>query len=379
MREWTSKWNPFNSDKLLAHIYRWREIKKGNNIPQPVTVTVDPINKCDMKCKWCNSNYILNQNDKKINSSVLKEIPHFLSEWQTNPDIKKGIESICIAGGGEPLLHPNIGDFIEIAHEVKIETGIVTNGTNIDKLVDNLLNCTWVGVSIDAGTKETYLKLKGQDKFEKVIGNIRALIERLNSNPSSPLGQEGWGPGVSYKYLLHPRNVSEVFKAAEIAKEIGCKNMHIRPYGESWDKLRQIKTPFSFSDIEEYRKQLKQAIKLEDASFQVFGITHKFDGNFRKSNDFKSCHAIFMTGVIMPPRDNGKFDYGLCCDRRGDEDLTLHNLSDFDEVKRFWGSNKHWEAFNKINVSKCPRCTYQPHNIIYENVISINNTTYQFI
>ncbi len=379
LKEWTYKWNPFNSDKLLAHIYRWREIKRNNPIPLPVTISIDPINRCDLKCSWCNADFILKKNQGKLDSNTLKELPFFLAEWQSNSDFKKGVETVCIGGGGESLMNKDVSQLINNCYEVGIETGIVTNGTNIDKHIQSLIKCTWVGISVDAGSSETYQLLKGRDFFDKVINNIRELIKLSSENKSSPLAQPGQGPGVSLKYLLNPKNVGEIYQAAKIAKEIGCKNMHIRPFGESWDKIGQNKDIFTYSDIEEFREQIVKARSLEDEFFKVFGITHKFDGNFRKQNEFTQCHAIFMTGVFMPPSGGGKFNFGFCCDRRGDQNLTLSNLTSFEEVANFWGSEEHWKIFDKIKPKTCPRCTYQPHNIIFENVIKENNTTYHFI
>jgi len=357
--EWTSKFNPFNSDKLFAHYYRWKNIQRGREIPPPISMTLDPINKCNLDCTWCNADYILNKNKNELSDKTMKEIADFISEW--------GVETVCIAGGGEPLLSKNITDFVNRCDYQGVETGVVTNGTMLNR--HDLTNCTWIGVSIDAGTPETYKKLKGKDMFDKVISNISDLTKTFN--------RPGQGRGVSYKYLLHPGNVSDVYQAAKIAKEIGCRNMHIRPFGEPWDKVGKLEDKFTYSDIQEFNEQLEKARELED-DFRIFGITHKFDGDFRKQNEFKNWYAIVMQGVLMPPKGQGNFDYGLCCDRRGDERITLHD-STTEEVRNFWGSEKHWEMFDKINVKDCPRCTYQPHNKIYEKTILEENMTFGFI
>jgi hypothetical protein len=67
VEEWSvrKQWNPFNSYKLLAQVYRWEQIQRDKPIPQPSLVTVDPINVCDHRCIWCNSEYILNQRHRK--------------------------------------------------------------------------------------------------------------------------------------------------------------------------------------------------------------------------------------------------------------------------------------------------------------------------
>lgn len=369
MNEWSSKWNPFNSDKLMAHLYRWKKIQRDKEIPPPVLVTIDPTNVCNLKCIWCNSKYLQDRNANQLSEETMNEMADFLKGWKNN---NFGLEAVCIAGGGEPTMHKGLGKFIDRLVNNGIKVGIVTNGINLDKYEDYLSKCSWVGVSIDAGTSVTYKKLKGVDYFEKIKENIRKLNETKGL-----LGMSGQGHGISYKYLLHPENVKEVYQAATIAKEIGCRNMHIRPVGNPWD--RKIDSIFSYGDIKEFEEQIEKSRKLEDKNFRIFGITHKFDGNFNRANEFKECYAIFMTADFLPPTSKGKFNFGLCCDRRGDSRLTLEDLNNFDCVKKFWGSKEHWKMFDKIKVKECPRCTYQPHNIIYEKAIKEDNLTYDFI
>ncbi len=126
-------------------------------------------------------------------------------------------------------------------------------------------------------------------------------------------------------------------------------------------------------------------MELDDGSFGVYGITHKFNNQFERANYFVRCHAVFMTAVIEPPADrdapDDSFVVGLCCDRRGDPKLELvRNITDPDEIQKLWGSDKHWKIHDKIQADvECPRCTYQPHNEIYEQVILCDSMTHKFI
>ncbi|MBT3397439.1 radical SAM protein [archaeon] len=369
-KEWTDQYNPFNSAKLMAQIPKWRKIIRGEEIPAPTLVTIDPINSCNYGCTWCNAEYILDKNTGKIGDSTLEEIADYLPKW--------GVDAVCIAGGGEPLIHPYLGKLVGKLAEGNVKSGIVTNGLYLDRHMDYLNNCTWVGVSMDCASQETLEKLKKakQGDFDRTIKGIEKL-----ASLGGTLGGPGQGHGVSYKYLLHPGNVSEVYEAAKIARETGCRNLHIRPFGTPWDQVGQKpKDTFSIGDLEEFNDQIERARELETDTFKVFGITHKFDGNFRKQNEFDTCHAIFMTGVFMPPQSSeGKYSFGLCCDRRGDEGLTLPDLTSTSQVTDFWGSEEHWKMFDKIKPENCPRCTYQPHNQIFEKAVEEDNMTVDFI
>ncbi len=382
--EWSiqKRWNPFNSYKLLAQVYRWRKIERGSKIPQPVLVTVDPINACDLRCIWCNSEYVIRKRKGKfISTTKLLEISEFLSQWQGSPDWEGGVEAVCVAGGGEPLLHPEVDRFILSLRENNIEVGVVTNGTRLDRFKEALVECTWVGVSVDAGSKETFQRLKGRDFFSKVIKNMEELV-KFSEKRKSWLARKGQGYGVTYKYLLHPANVKEVYQAARLAREIGCRNFHLRPMGLPWHLIGKREEVFSQKDLALLEEQVEKTRELEDENFGVFIITHKFDETLRRYNAFPRCYAIFMTCVFMPASDGNPqhFNLGLCCDRRGDELLELgKNLSSTKSVERLWGSPEHWKIFDKIDVSTCPRCTYQPHNQIYEYVIKRDFMTYKFI
>ncbi len=388
--EWSvaKRWNPFNSYKLLAQIYRWEKIQPGRPIPQPVLVTVDPVNRCNLDCRWCNSAKILEEREKKIAPKTLEAIADFLPKWQGAPDWPQGVEAVCIAGGGEPLLHPHCGEFVRRLAANGVEVGVVTNGTAIHGHTEALTDCTWVGVSVDAGSSATFNELKDPggetDHYGKILANIADLVD-LAKRKSARLAMERSGYGVSFKYLLYETNVGEIFEAARTAKEIGCRNFHLRPAGTPWDKLGAPFISFAPEALELFREQIEKARELEDENFGVYAITHKFNEELVKANHFGQCHAVFMTGVFMPPSDERApeeaFNFGLCCDRRGDPRLDLAvNVTDVEAVAAAWSGRRHWEVFEGIRVAaQCPRCTYQPHNQIFEYVIKKDSMTFRFI
>jgi organic radical activating enzyme len=389
--EWdTSKrWNPFNSYKLLAHVDRWKKIKRGKPIPPPILITVDPTNVCNLNCIWCNAEFIRKERKGSLSKKMLLNLADFLPRWgEGSPDWVQGVGAVCIAGGGEPLLNPATPVFIDKVTETGIEVGIVTNGSMMNRYIDSLSHCTWVGVSVDAARSETFNKFKGvhlNNTFDHIIENIATLTDYAKRH-NNRLGLKHPAYGVSYKYLLYKDNIGEIYQAAKLAKEIGCKNIHLRPAGTTWDKLgTEQEIIFSIEDIVLFNEQIAKALELDDGTFGVYGVTHKFNSQFDRANCFDKCYAIFMTVVIEPPTRNDaspdSFVLGLCCDRRGDEKLELaSDVEDVGEIQKLWGNGVHWKIHDRIIVEReCPRCTYQPHNQIYEQVILNDSMTYKFI
>lgn len=393
VKEWNphKRWNPFNSHKLLAHVARWRLIQRGRPLPPPVLITVDPTNLCNLNCVWCNAAFVRRQRRRSLSEAALLALADFLPAWGApHSPWPPGVEAVCIAGGGEPLLNPATAGFIDRLAHHGIETGLVTNGTRLIDFIDPLSQCTWIGVSVDAGTAATFNRLKAvnakQDAFARIIDNITILAEYARRHHRR-LGRVHPSYGISYKYLLYNRdNIAEMYQAARLAKEIGCKNIHFRPAGTPWDKINTAgEIIFSPEAVELYQDQIVRSLELDDDNFSVYGITHKFSSQFERANYFKACHAIFMTAVIEPPSaknaPHDAFVMGLCCDRRGDPKLELlANATDPAEINGAWGGKTHWRLNDLIQVAaECPRCTYQPHNEIYEEVILNDSMTYKFI
>ena len=391
--EWTpmKRWNPFNSYKLLSHVHRWRQIKRGRPIPPPVLITIDPTNACNFGCTWCNAAYVREHRKGLISEKALISIADFLPHWSDGCGIwRPGIEAICVAGGGEPLLNKATAPFIDRVIANGIEVGVVTNGSMIYPVIDTLSNCTWVGVSMDAGTEKTFFKYKkpptDKNYFSIIIDNIATLTDYAKRH-NNRLGSKHPAYGVSYKYLLYKDNIGEIFTATKLAKEIGCKNIHFRPAGTTWDNIgnefKNIK--FSKEEIQLFNEQISEALELDDENFNIYGITHKFNSQFDAANYFDRCYAVFMTAVIMPvpvaQKNEHAFTLGVCCDRRGDTKLELGTqIKDVNDINRLWGSEAHWKIHDRLKIkAECPRCTYQPHNEIYEQVILNDSMTYKFI
>ncbi|MEA3322739.1 MAG: radical SAM protein [Patescibacteria group bacterium] len=374
--------NPFNSLKVIAHLERWSHIKRGGAIPPPVLVTVDPTNECNYNCIWCNSKAIINKRStQRLSGVALGKIAQALNGWKYNGG-KYGVRAVCIAGGGEPLLNTETGFFIDNLVDRGIEVGVITNGSHIDNFIESLAKCHWVSVSVDSGTAGIFASLKkvSLSEFDRVIGNMQALVEYSRKN-STYLAQKPLSFGVTYKFLVHEKNVHEIDKAAELAKAIGCRGIHIRPVGKPW----YSKADISFNDktISMFYNKLRMAREMEDENFSVYGVTHKFTPGFSKKNNFAKCHALFMTTVFSPPVPGDhpdSFTLCQCCDRRGDSILELsHDLKRLDDILSVWGSDRHWRMHDKLDLGGCPRCTYSPHNEIYEKVLCEDNMSINFI
>lgn len=337
-----TKYHPFNGMKALVHVEYWSSIKDGI-IPPPRFVSIDPCGVCDYACPFCNAANTMAQSSKRMDVQMIDDIINLLAEWKTR--------AVCVGGGGESLLNPNTSYLINKLADNKLDIGVVTNGTHIQDHIDALSRCKWVGISMDAGTRPTYMKMKGisTDKWDKVIENIKLLSTK--------------NVEVTWKFLIHPDNYKEIYDACKEAKQSGCNLIHIRPGSHTWFSKKDDKSfEFNSNSVGIAKEQITNARKdFETDNFKIYAVEDKFSATWGIKKSFSKCYAVFVTCFID---SEGKV--GLCCDRRGDDHIILGNLTN---IRQMWGSAKHIDIQKNIQVNKCPRCTMTHVNEIFENVI----------
>ena len=144
---------------------------------QPLGFTISVTTKCNLKCVMC-ARTIYGM--EGINMS--KEL---FSEAAKHFDNK----TITILGNGEPFLHPNLFEFIEICQKKNAKVNLVTNGTLLTKEKSKQLleypNIRSVTFSID-GAYENYDKIRINSNFQAVCNNLWRVCE-LRGKSKYPL------------------------------------------------------------------------------------------------------------------------------------------------------------------------------------------------
>ncbi|MEV3873548.1 radical SAM protein [Streptomyces sp. NPDC049906] len=209
----------FDRLDLVSKLYQpsgWPRVldaAAGRRTTGPLVVDLDPTTFCDLACPECISGKLLNQG--RFTPERLAELAEEL--------ISMSVRGVVLIGGGEPLAHRGTRQVLRMLGGAGIAIGVVTNGTMIKQNLDELAEyASWVRVSMDAGTSDTYRKFrpdrKGRSVFDKVTGNMRLLAEAKKG-------------ALGYSFLVMTRrepdgtvisNHHEVLEAAGLAHDIGC-------------------------------------------------------------------------------------------------------------------------------------------------------------
>ena len=329
----------FNPMKILNHWKTLNEIVSGKN-PAPISCEIDPSNYCNHDCIWCiNGNYREN-NLEMLSKERLFSIIDQLADMR--------VKSITFTGGGEPLTNPAVLDALKKVRRGKMETALVTNGSLLDEEKSKVIinTCSFVRISLDAAGNNIYNKLhrpkgKGKKNFDKVISNLKTLVElRRAAKKKTTIG---------VAYLVHPLNYHQIYDAAKLVKKIGVDYIQVRPVfmggaqlsGKIWFETERL---------------MQDALGLRDKSFHVFPILHRFDEVINMDKGYDVCRGHRTLGVIGA---NGKVY--LCCQFRGVDKFCFGDLNK-QTFKEIWNGRKRQLAIKNISLDKCPPCRYNKYN-----------------
>ncbi len=142
--------------------------------PFPREFQLDITDRCNQKCNFC-ANWKLQQKGE-IDPELARRV---LSEAYEN-----GSRMVGIYGTGEPFMSKHLAGYIAYAKQLGYEyVYIDTNGAlaSVDRagpVIDAGLDS--IKFSINAGSRESYKEVHGQDDFDVVLENLAALFAYRN-------------------------------------------------------------------------------------------------------------------------------------------------------------------------------------------------------
>lgn len=359
--EWTNKakYNSFNSYKGLTYYENYKAIVKWlegkGNLPPPVECSLDTSHLCNFLCAHCNSQWFLRNNtiipvDRKLMSREhLLRLIDFLADF--------GTKGVCLGGGGEPLMNKANWGLAPYIVSRGMQVAMETNGSLVDEtMAEEMMVFRWVGFSIDAGDRETFARVHGVDMFDRVIGNLRLLVENKL--------RTGSRVAIAYKFLMRPDNVDSIYPACKLAKDIGVDDFQLRPADlERKDIPRFLEVKY---DVPKVLDIFEACHAEETDKFRVFTVTHKFGEDFRPKHEFRRCLAAPL--IIQCCSDYWCY---ICPDRKIEPKyrLGLHYPKP-ENILNFWGSETHRQMLMSIDVDReCSRCTQSEYQRQIQEVV----------
>ena len=335
----------FSSDKILKHLDRVNEWLEGLN-PPPVTVELDMTNLCNHKCPECVVNYFRVADKSALSDVTAKSIIRQLARAK--------VRGLIFTGGGEPLCNPHTLSAVKLAKASGLDVGFITNGALLNQKVAGALleSCTWIRVSLDAGSPRTFQSTHGMNdsEFRKVVDNIGVLtgLKRKMKNRCT----------VGVGFLTCDYTTTDMEKAAALSKRMGVDYLQFRPM----QIHRGGKFGYHWLDVQ---ANIKNCLRYSGNGFQVLYSKHKYDmaHDPRFGRHYRKCYGHQFATVVAA--DAKMY---LCCHTRGYKKYCIGDLKK-DSFKKIWNSKRRKTVAGRIDFKDCiPLCRDNTFNQILWNI-----------
>ncbi len=281
-------------------------LDRGLPIFSPTSINLDLTSACNFSCPFCVDSKLTNAGK----SLTLVEVKQTVDTLHSH-----GLLSVILIGGGEPTLHNDFGEIVRYIKSKKLQIGIVTNGSRLEKIeavVDALKEKDWIRISIDAAGEEVFQDLHLPKTRVSLDGILEKARKVKRKNAAVSLGYSFvivWeGVEINGK-RLHP-NMHEIPKSVERASQFSFDYVSFKPclvrFSESQREtlLKNVGKTKERDIVNQIKEHLREArvlardrIKILESSNLRAMLNQETDQIKRQP---KRCHIQFFRTVVTP-------------------------------------------------------------------------------
>lgn len=151
----------------------------GKGLPVfPYYIALEVTNACNLRCTHCNYRYGLEHYTRDRGFATKETVERVLTEAKAHGS------TVLMNYDGEPLMHKNFLDYLELATQMEVNTYFNTNGTLFNKEFTDRLIKFYKGsifFSVD-GNRNWFEKIRIPAKYDVLLENLNYLIKVNEEN-----------------------------------------------------------------------------------------------------------------------------------------------------------------------------------------------------
>lgn len=211
----------YGSLRKTRNFARVRQAYKAGRaefIGSPIEIRVDPTSVCNLHCPLCPTG--THEIDRSKGMMSLDTFQEVLDRHA--PDVFR----IKMNVWGEPLLNRRLSQMIELATQRNVGTEFSTNlSVELDDdAIDSIIHAglTWLTVSLDGVSEETYSRYRLGGKYQLVVDNMRRFGERKRKLRSLT-------PFVEWQFVPFRHNEHEIPQIHGMSRRLQTDGVRIKP------------------------------------------------------------------------------------------------------------------------------------------------------
>lgn len=313
----------------------------------PYFGSLEVTRRCNSRCSFCPiGNEKKEIKEGEVGTEAMKKI---LSQFSD-------LNIIAVSFlGGEPFLRRDVCELAEHGHDKGLIIQVSTNGINLGSMVDRSTAAfDVIVISLDAVDRELYQEIRGVDKYETVVDNIKAARDLSEENECNIL----------VNTVVCSKNLDQVPDVIKLTKELGVGGIMIdfATFHDYWsgkldDDSRYNPEEMDWrNDYEGTKELIKQIIQMKK-DYPILTSKAYLETFLDQSFDFKCYPSLF------------------CCVRRDgqvaipcwDSSFTkFFDIVDRYDLREIWFSDEAKELREKVvDCSNCyMACIVEPSKVL---------------
>jgi len=202
--------------KLFLGYFLSRLMRRVIHLGNPVSLSIEPTNCCNLHCPECPSGMNLLTRDRGIMD------PAFFQNLidQVSPTLYY----LNLYFQGEPYIHPQFTEMVRVAKSKKIFVSTSTNGhfltpenakATLESGLDRLI------ISLDGIDAETYEKYRKGGNFNEVITGIKEIVNHKQARGSKK-------PKLILQFLVLKSNQHQIKHIQQLGKDLGVDKVELK-------------------------------------------------------------------------------------------------------------------------------------------------------
>jgi MoaA/NifB/PqqE/SkfB family radical SAM enzyme len=265
-----------------------------------------------------------------------------------------GVLGVQFTGGGEPTVHPQHEHIFRRAIDIGLAAALVSNGIRwSDPLAAELLpTFSWVRVSVDAGTAQTYATIRNTspDSFERVWRNVKRLTRARAEAATACV--------VGVGYVVTPENWREIREGVLRARDSGAAYIRLSAmFGV--DGLRPYETIYPM-----IRDKIADCQVLACPSFTIHDLFGARIEDLALGNpDYRLCSYQYLNTYIGADENVYR-----CCVYSYNQRGLIGSIAS-QSFSSLWHSPKREADMASFDARGCERCQFNDKNRIADYIL----------
>lgn len=303
----------------------------------PRRLVFELTNACNLNCVMCGRN-----------AANFKPTVFDMDVFRSFEPLMDTIEEVTLMGWGEPTIHPNFIEMLEIINRHSARKYFCTNGMNLQKIKNAIFdyNVDVFAVSLDGATHETNDRIRRGSDIKKITADLKEIVEMKKT--------KGYGPWINFVFCAMKSNISELPDLVRLAAEIGIDEVKV-VYLTVFDESLRNETLWGEDEL--IKGVFEEAIQVGEELGIVLKLPHYVGEDVAEDKLHKDCFVSWRDfflgsdGYVRPcmstPTQFFKYDSNIAF-------TDMWNSSEYQTYRK--------NVNDELNMDNpCKRCYQSSH------------------